>query len=95
VRAFVESPNWSETTERFDRMAAAIESLTDDNLASITTGYAENDQLYTAVYLNNQNGRLRKFLKKTTGRNFEITGRNIVEAKAIRAAANDADDTPF
>jgi hypothetical protein len=95
IRAFIDSPNWSETTERFDRMSAAIEKLTDDNLAEIIRGYAKNNQLYDAAYLNNKYDRMAKFLERTTGREFVIKGRNIIEKKAIRAASVPDDDIPF
>ena len=78
VKAFAESPSWGETTIRFQRLEAAVEKLTDGELQMIIDAYYRNDQLYGATYLTHQNNRrLRTFLEKTTGNEFDIHGRKI------------------
>ena len=95
VRSFIDSPNWSETTDRFDKLSEAVDKLDEDNLMIIIRGYANNDQLYGANYLNNQYNRMVKFLRRTTGREFIIKGKNIVELKTKSQASELDDDIPF
>lgn len=96
VNAFNESPNWSETTIRFDRMSKFIEKLSDAELSSIIVGYSKNDQLHGAAYLNSRSDRLRKFLAKTTGTDFVIRGKMIIDAKSQnKNARKTEDDIPF
>lgn len=78
VAAFVGSPNWGETTVRFQRMASVVDELSDGELGSIIEGFRRNDQLHNAAYLYHQNyRRLRGFLEKVTGHEFSIEGRVI------------------
>jgi hypothetical protein len=77
VDAFVNSPEWSETTKRFNRLEAHVSKLTEEELEKILNGYAKNDQLNTAVYLKNKN-RLLKFLEKTSGKEFEMQNNKIL-----------------
>jgi hypothetical protein len=80
VESFVTSPNWGETTVRFDRMSDVVERLSDAELQSIVEGFRRNDQLHNAAYLYRRNHhRLRSFLEKTTDREFIIEGRAIQE----------------
>jgi hypothetical protein len=94
VTAFVTSPNWAETTARFDRMAEFVKTLNEAEMTEIINGYAGNDQLHTAIYLNSRADRLLKFLKKTTGKNLTMEGGTIREVKADKRAARD-DGIPF
>jgi hypothetical protein len=96
VNAFNESPNWSETTSRFDRMSESIEKLSDAELSSIIDSYSKNDQLHGAAYLNNRSDRLRKFLAKTTGSDFIISGKLIIDAKLQNQnISKTEEDIPF
>lgn len=80
VEAFVASPNWSETTVRFNRMAEVVTKLTDAEVATIVEGFRRNDQLHTAAYLRYKNhDRLRSFLDRATGSIFSVDGRSIEE----------------
>jgi hypothetical protein len=81
VRAFTESPDWGETTKRFNRMKKLIEVLTDKELQMIVDTYAKNDQLHGASYLNNNHARLKNFLANTTGKTFRIEGNKVVSEK--------------
>jgi hypothetical protein len=94
VAAFVSSPSWSDTTERFDRMAETVERLSERELTDIIEGFALNDQLHNATYLTSHYGRLVKFLARTTGRKFSIEGTSIREVTA-RKPPEPEDDIPF
>lgn len=87
IAAFVSSPSWADTTQRFDRMAKLVEKLTDAELKMIQEGFAANDQLHFATYLQNKSDRLVRFLKRTTGRDFEVKERKLVPLAS--------DDIPF
>lgn len=89
VQAFAESPSWSETTQRFDRMVSVVNQLTEKELQTIVQGYYRNDQLYGASYLTHRNHfRLKKFLFKATGKEFLVDGRKIFPVE-------EKDDIPF
>jgi hypothetical protein len=89
ISAFSDSPNFDEARVRFDRMASAITSLSDDDLQFIIDKFAENDQLHNAIYLVNKYQRLTSFLTKCTKRKFTIKGNTIVELSSLR------DEIPF
>lgn len=91
VKAFAESPDWGETTQRFKRLDDAAGELTDEELALIISAYNRNDQLHAATYLTNKGHyRLKAFLKKATGKDFNILGKQITEVKD-----DDFDNVPF
>lgn len=72
-------------------MARSVESLTEAQIEQIIKAFRTNSQLHNCVYLDNQNKRLKKFLDRATGRDFEVNGREISELK-VEA---DPDDIPF
>jgi len=76
IDAFVNSPDWSETTKRFNRLEAHVTKLNEAELEKILSGFEVNDQLHNAVYLTNKS-RLLNFLTKTTGKEFESSGNKI------------------
>lgn len=81
VSSFVSSPSWGETRDRFDRLAEMVEKLSASEVNAIIEGFRKNDQLYGATYLTtNGHTRLLRFLKKATGSDYEVRGRNISEA---------------
>jgi hypothetical protein len=81
VASFVDSPNWTETTSRFDRMDNIVKKLSDTELKAIIEGFRRNDQLHNATYLYTRDyRRLHRFLEKTTGKKFVIEGVTITEA---------------
>lgn len=90
VNAFVAAPSWSDARDRFDRLVAQVNQLTDVQLETIIAAYKANNQLHGSIYLDNKNRRLLKYLEAATGRDFEIEGKVIREVKA-----NDDDDIPF
>lgn len=83
VEAFVSSPDWSETTRRFNRLSKHVTKLTESEVQQIIDAYRENDQLHSAVYLTNKD-RLKRFLNSAADDNF------IIEGKVISR-----DDIPF
>jgi hypothetical protein len=91
ISAFCSSPNWGETTTRFDRMEEMVQELSRDELDRIKTAFAKNGQLNGATYLHNRD-RLLKFLASTTGQTFHING-----AKIFPNLRNDKpdEDIPF
>ena len=76
VEAFTTSPEWSETTRRFDRLSKHVTKLSDVEIDRIISSYRDNDQLYNAVYLTNKD-RLKKFLNSVFDDDFTIEG-NII-----------------
>ena len=77
ITAFVESPSYYDTRDRFDRLNKVVESLSEEEVEQIIDGFKKNDQLYHAIYLKNKYNRLKKFLERTTGRKYGIKG-NII-----------------
>ncbi len=88
VKAFCESPDWGETSKRFNRMQKLVKQLSGKEVQMIVEAFDKNDQLSGAIYLRNNYGRLTKFLKDTTDSAFKIEGTRIVEEK-------EEDDIPF
>jgi hypothetical protein len=94
VAAFVDTPDFDQARHRFDRMSKHIEELSQGQLERIIAGYRSNDQLFRAIYLDNKNNRLVRFLERTTGRRWVIEGTAIREL--IEPSATDLDDdVPF
>jgi len=93
ITSFVESPSWTDTKTRFDRMEKAVDKLTPDQVKRIIAGFRTNDQLYQAGHLTSKYQRLKKFLERTTGHSFEIDG-NIIKRKAV-PFDDDDDEVPF
>jgi hypothetical protein len=89
ITAFCATPNWNEARHRFDRMDELVRQLSDEELGQITAAYEQNDQLYNAIYLHN-NDRLRKFLMRTTGKSLKIGG-----AKIVLESQKEDDEIPF
>lgn len=77
IKAFINSPSWSDTTTLFDRMESVVTELSNAEVEEIIAGYAKNDQLYNAIYLDNRYKRLSRFLERCTGRSFKIEGKQI------------------
>ena len=77
VEAFTTSPEWSETTRRFDRLSNHVIKLSDIEVERIISSYRDNDQLNTAVYLTNKD-RLTKFLNSAFDDDFTLEG-NIIK----------------
>ena len=72
ITAFIESPNWDNTRDQFDRLNKVVESLSEKEVERIIDGFKKNDQLYRAAYLKNKYNRLKNFLERTTGKNMSL-----------------------
>jgi hypothetical protein len=84
VTSFAESPDWGETTLRFNRMNRAVKRLRDEEIQLIIKAFSKNSQLHNATYLyNNGYRRLREFLEATTGKEFRFEGRTITEQPGL------------
>jgi hypothetical protein len=77
INAFCVSHDFTKTKNRFDRMSRVVETLTEDDVTVITKAFHENSQLYKAWHLVSNNNRLIRFLNHVSGRNYEISGRDI------------------
>lgn len=79
VSTFANSPDWSETTRRFNQMKAVVQKLSEKELQIIVDAFRVNDQLFNAEFLINKKNRLVGFLNETTGKEFSINGIRVVE----------------
>ncbi|NJM28974.1 MAG: toll/interleukin-1 receptor domain-containing protein [Rhizobiales bacterium] len=86
ISAFVESPDYTETKNRFDRMASAVERISDSELSSIVAGFQANSQLYNCAHLTSRYERLKRFLDRATGKHFVIEGREISEMQRRKSS---------
>ena len=78
ISTFVESPNYAEAKERFDRMSEVIDHLSGDEVVRILDGFAGNPQLYECYHLIDSSRRLCGFLEKTTGEKYSFVDRRII-----------------
>lgn len=53
VKAFCESPDWGETSKRFNRMQKLVKQLSGKEVQMIVEAFDKNDQLSGAIYLRN------------------------------------------
>jgi hypothetical protein len=96
ITAFTLSPNWDSARERFDLMNEAVTSLSDDQVDQIQIAYFSNESLHDAYYLKNHYKRLTVFMKRCTGKDFEIAGRELRIKKANAGKRRTVDDEiPF
>lgn len=94
IIAFCESSDFNETRDRFDRLSETISTLSDDEAEQIQNAFASNDQLHGAYYLGYYN-RLTNFMKRCTGKDFEIEDKKLV-AKNLKPIKRQMDDEmPF
>lgn len=92
VSAFASSSSFDETRDRFETMSETIDKLEEHHVSTIVSAYRTNDQLHNSIYLNNNRDRLRKYLSRAAGRQFEISG---TEIKEIRSRRSDEREIPF
>ena len=91
VRAFVESRDFDETRERFDRLKLVAQQITDEDERMLVDGYNKKSQLNQCFYLGNEYRRFEKFLRRLTGKQY------IVKKGRVRVPEEekDFDDIPF
>jgi len=95
ITAFCESPSYSDSKTRFDRMASHVKKLDEAQLLQIIDSYAKNSQLYGAGHLTSRYERLRHFLEQATGKQFTIERREIKEVKPALRFDDDDEKVPF
>lgn len=94
IVTFCESSDFIETRNRFDRLAGTISTLSDDEIAQIQNAFASNDQLHGAYYLGYYN-RLTKFMKRCTGKDFEIEANRLIVKNSKPVQGQTDDEVPF
>ena len=94
IFAFCASTNFNETRDRFDRLSETISTLSGDEVDQIQQAFSLNDQLHGAFHLTYYD-RLTKFMKRCTGREFEISSKKLTLKKAAARKHEMDDDIPF
>lgn len=94
INSFCDSTDFVEAKNRFLRMKSNVDSLSNEQTKQIAAAYASNDQLYRAIYLNNQYHRLVKYMDEATEGSWEIEGRNLIN-KAQSPLSDLDEDIPF
>lgn len=94
ITSFCEAKDWHDARDRFERMKAHVEKLTAEQVMQIVSAYGSNDQLYNAIYLDNNANRLAKYMNKTTGGDWKIEGTKLFDQAALPDDDLD-DDIPF
>jgi hypothetical protein len=82
VSAFAKSPSFDAARDRFDRIYGVVSTLTDDEVGQIQTAYSSNERLHGAYYLKNRYNRLTEFMKRCTGKEFNIDGKELKEVRS-------------
>lgn len=77
VSTFVESSDYNEAKERFDRLKTVVKTLTEEDVEKIIFGFRENKQLHNCIYLNNSYHRLKNYLEQCTGKVFIFDKKDI------------------
>lgn len=95
VNNFVESPSYVDAKARFELMADQVKKLTDSQILTIKSAFRANDQLHYSGYLTSKYDRIRKFMEKTTDKEWEIDGKNLMEKAAPLDPLDLDDDVPF
>ena len=71
ITAFIESPSWDDTRDRFDRLNKVVNDLSEQEVKRIIKGFKNNSQLNNCFYLT-KNNHLINFLERTTGKEYFI-----------------------
>ena len=82
ITAFIESPKWDKTRIWFDYLDKFVDSLSQEEVASIIDGFEKNSQLNNCYYLTDYNNYMINFLEKTTGRKYIIKRRKIISCES-------------
>jgi hypothetical protein len=81
ISSLIESPDFTETKLRFDRLVSVVKTLTEPQLQRLIKGFSANDQLFKAGHLVSKYERFCKYLDSATGRSFVCEGQEIREQK--------------
>jgi hypothetical protein len=94
ISAFLTSPTFDETRDRFNRLDETVSSLSDDEVEQIHAAFAANNQLHAAYYLKYYD-RLTNFMKRCTGRDFKIDGQTLTTLKSATKKGDMDEEIPF
>jgi hypothetical protein len=94
IFAFCSATNFNETRDRFDRLTETVSVLNEEEVDQIQQAFASNDQLHGAYYLT-YHDRLINFLKRCTGKEFEINSKRLFLKKTSAKKRAIDDDIPF
>lgn len=78
IAAFLKSTSYPEAIERFDRLASAVDTISDEQATVLVRGFLGNDQLYGSGYLAGSADRFLKFLNRTANRRYRCENGTIV-----------------
>jgi hypothetical protein len=78
-------------------MDRSVSTLSDDEVNQIRTAYYSNESLHGAYYLKNRYNRLTDFMKRCTGKEFEIDGKKLAIKKEVvgKKQSDMEDEIPF
>ena len=91
VRAFVESNDFRDTRDRFDRLKLVARELTDEEERVLVDGYNQNSQLNQSIYLGNKYRRFESLLRELTGKQYIVRSRRV----SLQEDAETFNDVPF
>lgn len=92
VAAFAAAEDFDQARARFDRLKKTVETLTDAQVDTIVQGYAANESLYKAIYLNNHYNRLTKYMASAARGEWVISDANL---SRIPNFDGDDEEVPF
>src|SRR3546814_16277947 len=64
INSFAMAPDFTEAKRRFDRMAAAVETLNEPQLTAIIEAFHKNEQIQNAIYHKRKYRHLQSFFAK-------------------------------
>lgn len=79
LAAFVAAPSYIDAKARFERLDSVVTRLSDLQVRRLVAGFNENDQLHGSGYFSNSPFRITRFLKKVSGKSYEIRERLLVK----------------
>jgi TIR domain len=91
IAAFINSQNFIETRDRFDRLSLLVDKLDEEQLLVISKGFYSNSQLSNCAYLSYGGNRFKRYLEQATGKSLIFQNGKIYEPGPI---AQD-DEIPF
>jgi hypothetical protein len=93
ITAFIESTNYIDTMETFDRLEQVVTNLEAGDERRIVQGFNTNDQLNTCAGIRNRGDRFISFMTAVTGKRWQTIDRKL---SVIMPTTNQTDDDiPF
>ncbi|MXW71017.1 MAG: toll/interleukin-1 receptor domain-containing protein [Acidobacteria bacterium] len=91
VRALVESRDFYDARDRFNRLKLIARELTEEEERMLVDGYNRNSQLNRSIYLGNNYRRFEKFLQTLTGKPYSVVSGRV----SVQHEETNTDDVPF